>query len=148
MLTVAWVAMLFLYVSQWVITPVIFIEWETESETNSVGFNVYRQSANHDTRLRINPTLIPSQGNSQQGAMYEYADQSVQRGKRYVYFLEEIELDGTAVLHTQFHQTANIPYFPSWLILPIVVLTILTGWHIWTKKRDQSISGNFQWRDP
>ncbi len=91
----------------------ITIEWETETETDTAGFNVYRAKADEnppsadekclnvdaDEYEQVNLQLINSEGGAQSGARYEYKDFSVERGTDYCYQLEDIELSGTRTRH-------------------------------------------------
>ena len=125
-LITAWLFLFALSSFQFLAPPSVLVQWETQSETNSAGFNLYRQQAHTLMQTQLNSTLIPSQGNSSRGATYRFTDKTVQKGKTYVYYLEEIELDGTAVFHPTFNQTATVPRFPSWLLLPVGGVVILT----------------------
>ena len=74
-------------------TPVI--SWETVSELNNQGFNLYRglDAANPDTQL--NATLIPSQGpGSAQGFMYTWSDDTAEPDIEYFYWLEDVDFAG------------------------------------------------------
>ncbi|MEM7336611.1 MAG: hypothetical protein AAF490_31315 [Chloroflexota bacterium] len=126
LLIVAWVVLLGLGAFQLVSPPSVLIEWETQTETNSAGFNLYRQQESRLEQTQLNSTLIASQGSSSRGAVYRFTDNSLQKGNTYLYFLEEIELDGTAVSHPTFSQTARVPHLPSWLSWPVGLVIILT----------------------
>ena len=85
----------------------ITIEWETETETDTAGFNVYRAPSDgaecadvlKETYVQVNNQLINSEGTATSGARYSYRDASVQRGVDYCYQLEDIELSGTTTRH-------------------------------------------------
>ena len=83
-------------------TP-IRIEWKTETEIDTAGFNVYRKecprrSANCEFIL-LNDTLIPSAGDSVTGASYSFTDRNVAAGATYTYQLEDVELDNSREQH-------------------------------------------------
>jgi subtilisin family serine protease len=74
----------------------ITVEWETASETDNVGFHLYRSESAGGQRIRINGALIPSQApGSLSGATYQYDDQEVQSGIVYYYWLESIDISGS-----------------------------------------------------
>jgi hypothetical protein len=77
----------------------VLINWETVSELDNVGFNLYRASAS-DGADRAQLAFVPSQspGNTQ-GAAYSYDDKAVQSGATYWYWLAEIDLSGATTLH-------------------------------------------------
>lgn len=78
----------------------VLLEWETASETNNLGFNLYRSTSPDEVGERLNGELIPSQApGSGQGANYEFVDDTGQGGTTYYYRLEDVDLDGTATMH-------------------------------------------------
>lgn len=85
----------------------ITIEWETESETDTAGFNVYRAASqgrqcediDPAEYAQVNALLINSEGGATFGARYAFRDPSVQRDVDYCYQLEDVELSGTATKH-------------------------------------------------
>ncbi len=70
------------------------VTWETASEVNTAGFNVYR-SENGAEPMRLNSRIIPAEGSPVAGASYSFVDRTARPFHRYVYTLEEIERDGT-----------------------------------------------------
>ena len=77
----------------------IILTWETESEIDNAGFNIYRAEAEDGEYIKINASLIPARGSVAQGEAYTFVDRSVERGKTYYYKLEDIDLSGTSTLH-------------------------------------------------
>ena len=74
----------------------IILTWNTESEINNAGFNLYRAESENGNYTKINASLIPAKGSSTQGASYEFTDTNVQNRKTYYYKLEDIDLRGIA----------------------------------------------------
>ena len=74
----------------------IMLNWETLSEVNTLGFNLYRSETLEAEKVLVNPELILSNlaPGSLGGALYEYLD-GANAAEAY-YWLEEIEIDGTA----------------------------------------------------
>lgn len=81
----------------------ITLGWETASETDNAGFNLYRAEAVEGQRVKINAELIPTKlpPGSPFGAVYEYTDTGVRGAKRttYYFWLEDIDIYGNAELH-------------------------------------------------
>ena len=73
--------------------------WETASETDNAGFNIYRAANKNAEYVKINTDIIPAQGGPTQGASYEYIDTSVKSMKAYMYKLEDVAMDGTTTQH-------------------------------------------------
>lgn len=71
------------------------IRWETASEVNTAGFNLYRGPTATGPWERVNATLIPSAAAGVSGGRYLFRDEGADPGATYFYRLEEVELDGT-----------------------------------------------------
>jgi len=73
------------------LTPTVRIAWTTESEVDTLGFNLLRDDfADPGNGQQINPQLILAQGSPISGISYYYIDREVQAGKSYIYHLQEI----------------------------------------------------------
>ncbi|MFO7891461.1 MAG: FlgD immunoglobulin-like domain containing protein [bacterium] len=73
----------------------VTIYWRTESEVNTTGFDIYRSETNEGNYQKINPAIIPGQGNGSSGYEYSYSDKTVKDGIVYWYKVVEIALDKT-----------------------------------------------------
>ena len=73
--------------------------WETSSETDNAGFNVYRSDSADGEYIKINNQLISAKGSFVQGATYEFIDKNVKNGKTYYYKLEDIDTAGKSTFH-------------------------------------------------
>ena len=77
----------------------VLVTWETVSELNTAGFNLYRSNSS-DGSDRILLASVPAQmPGSTQGASYSYGDTAVQEGRTYYYWLEDIDLNGLPTMH-------------------------------------------------
>jgi len=77
----------------------VLVQWETATEIDNVGFNLYRAQSSLGDWVRLNTTLIPSQApGSVFGATYTWLDEDVGDGIVY-YKLEDVEAGGRSTLH-------------------------------------------------
>jgi hypothetical protein len=73
------------------------VEWTTETEMNTAGFNLYRGvSADGPFDVKVNAQLIPPAADPLTGGKYQYVDQTARAGVTYYYRLEEVERNGSA----------------------------------------------------
>jgi len=77
----------------------VTLNWVTETEIDTKGFNILRADKKKGVYEPINKDLIPSEGSAIQGASYEFVDKDVRNGKKYFYKLEDIDKNGTSTLH-------------------------------------------------
>ena len=77
----------------------IILQWSTASEIDNAGFSLYRSESENGEYIKINDSLIPAQGNSTQGAFYEFVDKDVKNRKIYYYKLEDIDVNGVSTFH-------------------------------------------------
>ncbi len=73
----------------------MLIAWETSSERDTWGFHLWRSvDGQRSNAVRITATPIVARGRKTSGATYSWLDTDVEPGKRYTYWLEEIENSG------------------------------------------------------
>ena len=73
------------------------MEWQTASELDVLGFNLYRSERAEGPYVQLNEGLIPSQlPDGPGGASYAWHDAGASLGRRYFYLLEEIDSYGGA----------------------------------------------------
>ncbi len=77
----------------------VLLRWSTGSETDNLGFNLYRTVARDSARRRINEQLIDGAMNSETLQDYEYRDHLVQENQQYFYWLSDVSAKGDEVLH-------------------------------------------------
>jgi len=81
-------------------TTSVRVEWSTESEINTAGFNLYRgESPDGPFDVKVNPQLIPPASDPLVGGEYTFEDKTALPGITYYYQLQEIEKSGTVNLH-------------------------------------------------
>ncbi|MBN1139658.1 MAG: S8 family serine peptidase, partial [Anaerolineae bacterium] len=78
----------------------IHVEWETVTEIDNLGFNLYRAESPDGPYVKLNEELIPSQApGSPVGAVYVWLDEAVQAGQTYYYKLEDVDVYGHTTMH-------------------------------------------------
>ena len=79
----------------------IMVAWDTFSELDNAGFNLYRATSTGELGVKLNAALIPSQGpNSQEGFSYSYTDAAdLTPGATYYYRLQDVSSGGATTLH-------------------------------------------------
>ncbi len=80
-------------------SPRIIVEWQTATEIDTVGFNLYRADQADGNYEKINPTLIPSSDEPLKGGSYQYVDARVVPNRVYYYQLEDIDTQGKGTKH-------------------------------------------------
>jgi hypothetical protein len=85
----------------------IHVEWETASEIDNLGFNLYRSGTENGPWVRLNDAIIPSKApGSPGGAVYTWQDDDVVPGATYYYRLEDVDVFGTSTFHGPVSATA------------------------------------------
>ncbi len=94
--------------------------WETITEIDNLGFNVWRSSQSGAGYQRVNSALIPSQAAGTSGARYEFVDRAVPDGI-WFYKLETISITGqTSGWHgPAYTQVGDVIGWP--IYLPLVM---------------------------
>jgi hypothetical protein len=79
----------------------VLVTWETASELNNRGFNLYRATAPAGPFTQLNSALIPSQSQgSPSGFTYTWQDRDgLVSGTDYYYLLEDLDLSGATTSH-------------------------------------------------
>jgi hypothetical protein len=112
-------------------TPVeghVLVEWETASEIDNVGFNLYRSTDPNEGYIKLNETLIRSQSPGDiLGAYYAYTDSAVEAGLTYYYKLEDIDVSGLRTMHGPVSATLSLSSAPVPTGNPPIYLPIVFG---------------------
>lgn len=75
------------------------VSWQTASETENLGFDVYRALASDGDYAKINQQRIPGAGTSAEAHAYEYTDTDVTPGTTYFYKLADVDFAGNLSFH-------------------------------------------------
>jgi hypothetical protein len=97
----------------------IRLEWETASEVDNLGFDLYRSQSVAGEQVRLNAALIPGQNpGSPTGAVYTWLDESVTPGLTNHYWLEDVDVYGQTTQHGPVQVT--LPSRPYCHYLPLI----------------------------
>ncbi|MCB0256169.1 MAG: carboxypeptidase regulatory-like domain-containing protein [Anaerolineae bacterium] len=89
-------------------TDHILVTWETVSELDNAGFNLYR-SATDAAPEQLLANIASQAPGSAQGAFYSYQDFDVQAGQQYFYWLEAVDFNGSTTLAGPVNAVAQSP---------------------------------------
>lgn len=104
--------------------PAITITWQTETEVDTAGFNVYRSLSPEGPYERLNAELIPGRGSASSGSSYTFTDEAVSPRQTYYYQLEDVEMDNSTTRHEVVGYTAP---GTGWWAVAAVALSIVFG---------------------
>ncbi len=79
----------------------VLVSWETNSEIDNRGFNLYRGTTPDGWDRQLNELLIPSQSQGNPGGfVYTWLDEAdLAAGTTYYYWLEDVDVNGATALH-------------------------------------------------
>lgn len=86
--------------------PPVLIQWSTETEFETAGFNIYRSDQADGEFEQVNVQLIPAQADAAAGATYTWEDTKAEAGKTYFYQLEDVEYNNARTRHEPFSHTS------------------------------------------
>lgn len=76
---------------------VVILDWETATEVDNAGFNIYCSKRKDGMYKKVNNTLIASKGNEVSGASYSFEDMPGHGA--FYYKLEDVDDNGNTTLH-------------------------------------------------
>jgi hypothetical protein len=88
-------------------TPVI--SWETVSEIDTAGFNVWRGDSAGAPEIQLNASMIPAHPGSTQGYSYSWTDTTALPDRTYFYWLEDLDINGVASMTGPIEATCTSP---------------------------------------
>ena len=77
----------------------VILAWQTATEIDNAGFNLWRSEAGKEQYVKLNEHLIPGQGYTYQDTSYSFTDTTVTAGVAYEYKLEDVDLHGKSTFH-------------------------------------------------
>lgn len=119
------------------------VTWKTETEMNTVGFNLYRgTSPEGPFDTKVNVELIPPSSDPLTGKEYTYLDTTAQGGATYYYELHEVERSGAVNRHGPISVRAGGLRWPHVLLLSGLAVLVLWLWIRGGRQRQKVRSGN------
>ncbi|HPM03611.1 MAG TPA: FlgD immunoglobulin-like domain containing protein [Candidatus Cloacimonadota bacterium] len=86
----------------------VSLNWTSQSESNMVGYNVFRANSNQQSdAVKINPAIIAATNTSSE-QNYSFTDHSIDAGE-YYYWLQSVEANN----ETAFHGPVHVNYNPG-----------------------------------
>ncbi|TVM03458.1 MAG: hypothetical protein CV087_04895 [Candidatus Brocadia sp. WS118] len=73
------------------------LSWQTATEADNAGFNLYRVNTKNGNYKKINDTLVPAKGDAVSGASYNYID--TPGCGTFYYKLEDVDYYGVSTMH-------------------------------------------------
>lgn len=127
-LGVLWLLLGAAYFTYQLTNPTVEVTWETATELQTAGFNLYRSTTPDGELTLVNQAggLIPGQGEGLTGASYTYTDSEVIAGQTYYYVLEEIEFTQNVNRYEDDVFAYTVPYVTVWTAV-ITAVTIVIG---------------------
>ncbi len=93
-------------------TASVELSWETNSDADIMGFNVYRSDEISLNPVKINIEMLPvNQPGSMEGYLYSYTDAEVEFGQPYTYWLDVVDFGGQTSRHGPVSQLAGFQVF-------------------------------------
>lgn len=128
----------------------VHVEWETATELDNLGFNLYRGESATGPWVKLNAALIPAQQPGLvTGAVYEWLDEAVPPDTTVFYRLEDVDIRGVSTFHGPVSVTPAGPaaiglrsFAASSPMAPVVVLGCIilgaalpAGWSLQRRRR-------------
>lgn len=85
------------------------LTWQTQSETENMGFNIYRSPEKDGSFNKVNVQLISGAGSSQALHEYRYTDESASSDQSFYYRLSDIDFYGNETFHQAIFTEAVTP---------------------------------------
>ena len=117
----------------------VMVQWETASEVNTAGFNLYRADSEAGPYVKVNVALIPASGNQLTGSSYKYDDAGVQPGRVYYYELEDVETTGKATRQAPIQVAVSAALDSLTVVASLILGVALVGMssYAWLRLRKQ-----------
>lgn len=121
-----WLFLALIILAYPILKPSVEVRWETATEVETAGFNLYRGTSRENITQLINQQgVIPGLGSGMSGATYSFTDATVEAGKTYFYLIEEIEYNGNANRYNNDIFTYNVPFITAFSAIPAAISAML-----------------------
>jgi hypothetical protein len=78
---------------------VVQLQWTTQTETENMGYHVYRSKIEDGQYTKITRELILGAGSSDEAHDYAYTDRDVEYSNTYYYKLQDVDFNGNIAFH-------------------------------------------------
>ena len=75
-------------------TDSVTLEWRTATETNNLGFNIYRSDTKDGKYTKVNARLIQGVGTDATPHDYSFTDENIKLSQTYYYYIEDVDFSG------------------------------------------------------
>ncbi len=75
----------------------VLLQWTTKTETNNLGFHLYRSSTSEGPWTKINSSIIPGNCTSLIENKYTFVDTDIENFSKVYYKIEQLDTDGSTV---------------------------------------------------
>jgi len=100
----------------------ITLKWRTETETNNLGFNIYRSEEKDGKYVKINSQLLAGAGTDATPHDYSFTDDGVIFGKTYYYYIEDVDFTGKTQKSYLIEVTVGKQGIKTYLVPPTFAL--------------------------
>jgi uncharacterized repeat protein (TIGR01451 family) len=83
--------------------------WQTQTESDNLGFYVYRSDKVAGKYIKVNDEIIKGAGNSESVHEYTFLDNTTETGKTYFYKLGDVSYSGTITMHEAVESSIGMP---------------------------------------
>ncbi|MCS6844393.1 MAG: hypothetical protein NZ528_08760 [Caldilineales bacterium] len=131
-------------------TAPVRVEWSTEVEMNTAGFDLYRaESPDGPFDYKVNDAPIPASPDPLAGGQYSYVDRTTKAGRTYYYQLHEIELGGHVNVYGPIEVRATL-VDTQWVVAAgaVVLAAGLLGWWLGRRRRTSAGKGDADGKQP
>jgi len=125
----------------------VIVEWSTSSELSTAGFNLYRYDDLNRVPNKVNEFIIPGATDPLIGGDYMYEDNNVVPGRKYLYELEEVELNGDSTRYGPIEVVAQRSGIIELIVAIIFFILFILGVGLIMQLRKKGIINNLKVND-
>ncbi|MBN1999892.1 hypothetical protein JW935_20215 [candidate division KSB1 bacterium] len=85
------------------------LHWVTQSETENLGFYIYRAEGENSAFTKLNSKIFPGAGNTEAVQKYKFVDRNVSNHSTYFYQLADVDFTGVETKHDPIRCKIELP---------------------------------------
>lgn len=97
---------------------IVNIEWTTQSESNMIGYYIFR-SVNNEVNTSVRVSTLFAAGNQTETAHYLFTDQETENDQIYYYWLQSCDLDGSSQYFGPLQIKTGFGHNPQTPLIPL-----------------------------